>query len=114
MGLRYRLPAVELTAGDLRWLWNERTKLCQIPPEGMALLDLRSKVEATRGEWPGEESIEKSNMERFLNSGVLPDVLDSLTIEFRPQYQYQLPGDRRFRYEESCRVNLAFKEAEFG
>ncbi len=113
MELRYRLPPVELRAGDLQWLWDEIKRLCEDPPEGTVLLDLRSKVEATRGEWPSDESIEDSDMEQFLNSGVLPDVLDSLTIEFRPEYQYQLPGDMSLRYKEGRGVNLSFKEAEW-
>lgn len=110
MDLQYRLPPVGLNAEDMQWLWDEITKLCEVPPKGTRLLDLRSKVGATRGEWPGEEGIEETSMERFLNSGVLPDVLDGLTIEFRPQYQP--PGD--YPHYETRGVNLSFKESAFG
>lgn len=87
MDVRYDLPAVELHQDSIKWLWAELGRLMEVPSDGFLPESSKGKIGGTTGKGPNKATIEASDLPEFLESGMLGDLMNDLTISFLSFYQ---------------------------
>jgi len=87
MEVRYSLPPVELNKADIEWLWNELGRFLESGPGQPRSSEITRSVSASTGKWPNDETVEDSDVSRFLRSGRLGHVLSRLELDFYASYE---------------------------
>jgi len=95
---------VEFSKDDIERLWKELIEKFEPPPPGLEKRSVSGTIAAeSRG-----ERVEETDIERFLHSELLADVLDDLTVHLHADYG--APGERFERLANSRRLLLSIDD----